>query len=755
MAKVAATVSGCTVWLRRHWFFIGSLALGLSLPILPIMRALDYPLSLLASPALATLSIILGILGGHGEGPPRRWLPDLTRVGAGSVVVAFPALVASVLSGAVCEPLYGLQFWLLGPFSSGVMGLVLGRSLRVFVRPGLALGLVPVLILVGPAIALAEFFWTPGVRFYGSLYGLYHGAIYDEAVFVEWPYLWLRIWNSVGAGALTLFICWRQRPTRPRLAFLLAAVLAWLTMTALGDHLGFVNRGARLDAELSGIHQTAHFDVRFTPGGRGEEWAPLVGADLEFRRTQVARFYGLKDPAQHITAYLYENSAQKARLMGAGRTSIAKPWLGQLHIHAHEVGGRLLHHELTHVMLAPLSASLLAMPTHSWGLPRPGLLEGAAVAAERGEGTLTTHQWAKAMRDIELLPDMPVMLESLSFWSQSSSRAYTACGSFVRFLVETRGPGPFARLYGGASYEEAYNESLDSLLRGWHGFLDGVSLVKEDLQLAEFAFSRPPVFHRQCPYAGGRCLEQARRLAGGKGPPAAVAPLAALGLRLTGSDLFLGQRLVRVLLAVDQTEAADALLELIRRAHPSPGEVANQALALIQADILWLSGATDRARDEYSALLDSAFARLVSPALEHRLALLVEDGPRDLTRLVTGAVTYQELPGILDHLEAQLETLLPAGRLQVVTTMARFPQLHQHALRLLLEIPRQGIPDSLRSSRETLALQLALVTGRLAVARETLGEQGRRGQTPPEREARIDWQERIDWLAGSTRNALP
>ncbi len=166
MRREAVTAEGCAAWLRRHWFLTGCLTVGVLMPILPIMRALDYPLSLLASPILATLSAILGIMG-YGPGiPPRRWFPDLARIGAGSALMALPAMVASLLSGAICEPLYGLLFWFLGPVSSGVMGMLLGRSLRAFVRPGLALGLVPVLLLTGPAIAVAEFIWTPGVRFY-------------------------------------------------------------------------------------------------------------------------------------------------------------------------------------------------------------------------------------------------------------------------------------------------------------------------------------------------------------------------------------------------------------------------------------------------------------------------------------------------------------------------------------------------------------------------------------------------------------
>lgn len=732
-------------WLRSVWLPALSLCCGALLLWPPLLRSIDYPLSLVAAPILATLAAILGVFDAHHRPLPQGLLRGLAQVAAGTAMMALPAALVSAISGAVCEPLYGLLFLLLGPFCSGLMGLVLGRAMATFLRPGLALAMVPLLLFASVAFALAEFLWTPGIRFYGTLYGLYHGAVYDETVFVEWPYVWLRAWNLCGAIALVAAVCGRERRERPMWMVSAVATVVWLGMGLASPGLGFVNSTTRLTDELSGVLTTPHYQLRFKPGGRAEEWALLMALDLEFRGRQIKEFYGLPEPSGPVKAFLYESPEHKASLMGAGQTSIAKPWLRQIHIHAQGVGGRLLHHELAHALLADATDSLLGMPANAVGIPRPGILEGAAVAVERGGGTLTTHQWARAMREVEMLPDMPSVLEELTFWSQSSSRAYIACGSFIRYLVETRGAAPFLTLYGGASFAEAYGLPLDALLTDWHRFLDQVTLADDDLELARFAFARPPVFQRQCPYAGGRCLLRAR-LAAAAGDPREVAANGAQGLRVTGVDLGLGRRLVRILLAVNATDEARAVLELMRRHHPDPGVVAEQALKLAQGDASWLEDRPLEAIESLASLDGSPFARLVFPAVEMRLALLAEQTPVPVRRLALGAAVRAELPALLAKAEEALGEVGPVGKLQIARTLATFPSRHRQALALCDPGLLLALPRELRWQGLLLRARLAVMAGELDLAREAAQELAGYAHNDARRELEKDWRERIEWL---------
>jgi hypothetical protein len=739
---------------RKDAVLLGiSLAAGIVAAFFPILRAVDYPLSLVGGPLLTLLMGVRGVLDGKGTEVWRTAVRRTALTAAAVALFALPAALASAFQDAVCEPLYGALFLVAGPFGSGVAAWAAGRLLGRWLRPAIALPLVPLLLLGSAAVAAAEFAFTPMVRFYGTFFGLYHGAIYDEAVFVEAPYLWLRAWNLAGVLAVLWLLdhfspggrsALRTRPWLHRSGGI-AAALAFVALTVLAPRLGIVATTGRLEGALDGKVAGDRIVVRFASGGRAAGLAPLVLADLEFRAGQIRRFYGLPEGDGIVTAWLYESPRHKAKWMGAGRTSIAKPWLGQLHVHTREVGGRLLAHELAHVLLAEAARSWLGMPVSDGLMPRPGILEGAAVAVERGEGVLTTHEWTRAMRDAEMLPDMALILEKPAFWRQASSRAYTACGSFVRFLVEQEGPRPFLEVYGGDSFERAYGRPVDALLDEWNGFLDGVPLAPDDVELARYVFARAPVFDRLCPYAGGRCIERVRRHVG-QGEGSAAAPIAARGVRTTHGDLATGQQLVRLLYAGGQTASGLALIELLARRNPEPGAVAENSLLLAESDGYWLLGEAEAAGEGFAALARSPFERWTRPAVELRRALARQPAHPAVLRLACGAVTTREVPGVLAELEGLEERLSPAERWVVGTVMARLPERSESAGRWLEQSVAELEDEPLRQAGVATLLRLSAFRRDLPAARTHLESLRQLAATRAEIEEATDWSERIDWL---------
>lgn len=620
---------------------------GITCCFVPVLQAVEYPLSLLLSLFSSVVFAVAGAVSEPGRGLASGMGRLAVLVVASVLAAVMPVAVASGMSGAVCEPAYGLLFILLGPICSGWMGATIGLVARLLIRRPLWASVAAVVAVAASLLVpLAEFYWTPAVRFYGTFFGLYHGAVYDEAVFVELPYLWLRLWNLCGAAALLLLLTgrnWRRWVGA-------ALAVCWVVLLISAGHLGFVSGRAPLEKALTETTTTPGFIIHSSARERTVALVPHLAEDLAFRADQIAEAFSLPERSDPIHVYLYDSAAQKGKLMGAGRTSIAKPWLGELHIHTHQVGDSLIAHELTHVMLATHADSLLGVPATWAVIPRPGIIEGAAVAVERGGHLLTVHQWTRAMRDVEKMPDMEAILEGLGFWRQSGSLAYTACGSFVRFLLDTYGPGSFVKLYGGATFQEAYGQPTADLLTQWNVYLDSVNVTEGDLELARFVFSRKAVFDRRCPYAGARCLVRGAQKAL-VGRPEAIYPLGLQAMTMTAQQFSLRSRFARLLLAWGrQSEALNLMTFEGRGEQEELGLTAQAARDLLIADVLWLSGEDEQARTAYEKLATGTSARWLGYGLELRRSLSRRPVPVQFKRLIVGAYVSSQRNGLVKPL---------------------------------------------------------------------------------------------------------
>jgi len=636
--------------------------LGIGCSLFRVTGVIDYPLSLVLSPLFWLLFVVWGAWPGRAVDPvdPGAWL----MLGATWLAsMAGPAVRSGL--GNVCEPIYGLAFMVLGPLFSGAAGMVAGWAVGRLVKRSLwRAGLLLLLLISGLLLVAAEFLLTPHVRFYGWFFGMYHGAIYDEAVRITWPYIWLRVKDSLWIlgivwllkGGAVEAAAGGEQVTRARRIVVATAFAGALCLLLLSPWLGFTASYVRLNEVLAERHSTEHFVVHTTPGGKAAAVAARVAEDLEFRLWQQEELFGVGAPVEPISVYLYESPGQKERLMGAGKTTIAKPWLGEMHLHSHKAGESLFAHELAHVLLADHADSLLGVPSDFGVLPRPGVMEGAAMAVERGGGRLTLHGWARAMRDIGRLPPLESILDGLSFWSYAGPVAYSASGSFIRYLLESRGSPPFLRLYGGAGFSEAYGEELGSLLEEWHGFLDGQEVSQADLLLAELAFKRPSVFEKVCPHAGARCVEKVRH-AVVRGEKSEALGYARRAMSLVEGDVRVGREVGTLLMAGDAVAEASELL-----GQWGPGEEVGGSLGLMlelwRLDALWLTGLSREANRGYLALQEEPDAR-VALGVELSWRVLLSGG-------ATSSITRRLLlvPMLPRELEQAVPELLGEGPLK-------------------------------------------------------------------------------------------
>lgn len=699
------------------------LLFGIGCSFVPLLRALEYPLSLVLSlfSSLVFAAAATRVTRTRPFGHAVTVLGVLVVISATAAIV--PVAIASLAASAVCEPAYGLLFIVLGPMCSACMAAVFGVAVgRLVKRPLLSAVVAMAAVVLSLLVPVAEFFWTPGVRFYGTFFGLYHGAVYDEAVFVEMPYVWLRLWNLAAVLAV-LFAVGLVGPRR-----WLSAVFAcaWVVLLVVSPRLGFVSSYIPLHSTLSSTLEAPGIVVHTAPGGRAEEVASHLARDLAFRSRQIDKLFGLPAREADIHVYLYDSPAQKARLMGAGRTSIAKPWLGELHIQTHEVGDTLVAHELAHVMLAGHADSLLGVPV-TWGfIPRPGIIEGAAVAVERGEGLLTVHQWARAMRDIDKMPDMEVILEGLGFWRQSGSLAYTACGSFVRFLLDARGAKPFAALYRGATLEEAYGEPLAGLLASWNLFLDSVTVADNDLELARFVFSRKAVFDRACPYAGARCLVRGAHAARG-GRPEVIYRMGLQAMTMTGGQFSLRSRFARLALAWGRPEDALNIMTFLGQgAEETLSLTAQSSRDVLVADVLWLAGEDEQAHAAYARLSSGPAADWLGSGLQLRHLLSARPTHVQFKRLLTGSYVRSQRhellkPPVLLHENKALSLLEQLALGLVLTARPTTWDLAAQMLSASLNSDLQ-LPQTL-AHEARFRLALALITlGRFKQAANVLAQ---------------------------------
>jgi tetratricopeptide (TPR) repeat protein len=432
-----------------------------------------------------------------------------TAAAAGLALAAtLPTFAAALLAGAIgaaCSLTAGMPWYAVLPAATAplaaAVGVVAGAA---FERRLPAALLYAAIVGAFTAAAAWPILTGPQVFFFHHLLGYLPGPLYDEALAVRPSLLHFRLVSLAWAAAFLGLAggLWRDGRLglpRPRPA-------AWV-LFALGA--GGVALGHAARFEL-GYEQSTESVARAL-GGRveGERCVLYHPRELpvdEVRRTlaecdlrvlQIEEYFGVSGSRPQV--FLHRSAAEKQRLVGAGGTQFAKPWLGQLHVDPRGFPHGVLKHELAHVVAAQLGRPPFGVTATALGLlPLPVLVEGAAVAADWHPGELTVHEEARALRDLGLAPPLPGLLSPRAFFAESHRRAYTYAGSFVRWLVDTRGREAFARLYRDGDFRAAYGVDVASLVTDFERYLDAVPLSEQARAVALRKFRRPAIFQRPC-----------------------------------------------------------------------------------------------------------------------------------------------------------------------------------------------------------------------------------------------------------------
>ena len=587
---------------------------AIALCFVPLFDLLGFEFSLAMALLVGPAAVHLGLRASSWAASARRAL---------ALLLAPLAIISlNALRVKSCNPWEGLRLYVLLPGAAAVLASGWGRAASLLLGPRLrALLAVLALGLVSVGLALWNFLSEPQISFWGAAYGWWPGALYDEALGVPDALGWSRLADLLLAGLLlamahNLVALRARRWCSALLLPLVAAGLPWGLLQLNRERLGFYQDRIGLEQSLGGRHQSERLVLYYPRGSYDEKELGSLVEDLSFRLDQVEAFFGLDPSSEPVRVYVYADRAQRRRLMGADRVSIAKPWLGEVHLLDPSYGDSVITHELAHVVAARFGPEPFGVPV-AWGLvPNMGLVEGAAVAAQWDQGQLTPHGWSAALRRLDLAPELSTVMSPAGFYGLAASRAYTVAGSFVRFLIDRYGPARFREAYRCGDLAAAYGRPAEQIFADWAEVVDSIELGEAENEHARLRFGRPSIFRRVC----AREVASVRREAScleARGLHGDAVALRERVCRYDPGDPGLLASLLRAQIRGQGWQAARwTAAKLLDHGSVS---LAMHASALEhQGDIDWLEGMRERARSRYeqAAALPVAAARHRSLAIK-------------------------------------------------------------------------------------------------------------------------------------------
>jgi tetratricopeptide (TPR) repeat protein len=454
---------------------------------------------------------------------PRTPLATLGRGVVLGLALAGIALLTALLHAVrvgICELWGALLYFVLTAGIGCVMG---GTWVAALVRrvriewPRRRAALAVVLSLLGPigcaAISVGRFVTSPMIFAYDPFVGYFSGTLYDTVIDAGSAMLTYRVGSFATVSAVALFASLLERredrpfglvldlrttATRGRALVALAATVASVGIIAFGSRLGHFSTGSSIAKDLGAEKRGIRCDVVY-PSTTREQEANLLVKDCDEEVAAVEKRLGAKGPAR-IRAFFFRDADDKKRLMGAAHTYLAKPWREEVYLQLSGYPHPVLGHELAHVIAGSFGRGPFKIAGDVGGLlPNPGLIEGMAVAASPDDEDLTDAQWARAMMQIGILPDMRSIF-SLEFLGGSSFKSYTLAGAFITWLGERFGFDVARAWYAGGDVTALTKLDWPALDKAFRDDLRKTPLPKEAESFARAKFAGPGIFGRKCPH---------------------------------------------------------------------------------------------------------------------------------------------------------------------------------------------------------------------------------------------------------------
>lgn len=609
---------------------------GIASAFAPLADHLGFEFALVLTLAAAFFAPAAGMAGARLA--PMRPL----RGAIAGIVVSLTALLIPIFIILVngfrrpsCDPWAGSTWILVLPVPAAFLAASLGAFTRSWSRSTRG----AVVKLVGLyAVSLAPGLWLlwagPGFFLFDHVFGYFPGPLYDEVVVLS-SSVWIWRALTLAWAAVALVGCVRE----PKW-MLAAAALALLTLGVelrFGSQIGLRSTDHSVSETLGAVHRIDDLEIHY-PREWSKQKLQQFSLDAAFRASQVREALGVPE-GERVRVWIYRSTEEKRRLTGAGRTSFAKPWRQEIHIHDMEHPHPVLRHELVHAYAGQLGAPPFGVPGGL--LPNSPLIEGLAVAFDTDAGGLTLAQWAKGMRQLGLAPDMEALLSTTGFFAAAPSRAYTYAGAFIRYLEQSRGRDAVLALYRTGNL--ASIDDPARLVASFEAWLDEVVVDEDEKATALRRYKRPSVFRRQCAREVSAVTEQAEAFSR-KGRPTEALAAWQKACLMEPDDPGLLRGLLRVALSLDNSELAESVTRQIF-AHEKTDDPLRASVLLELGDRAWKTGRLTLAQQAFS----------------EAAALVVDSATRRMAVAKTRAVSNPEQSSLLEPLLARgdsgLETL--------------------------------------------------------------------------------------------------
>jgi tetratricopeptide (TPR) repeat protein len=461
----------------------------------------------------------------------------------------------------------------------------------------------------GIVLSLWRFYNSPTIFAFDPFFGFFSGTLYDTVVEATGPLLTYRLGSAltlVSAAVLAAHLVKTEdgRPAlrnlhRPGVAlFGAATATASLMLVLEGWRLGHWQTAATITRDLGAQVAGARCDVVY-PRSMREEQARLFARDCDQQLKSIERYFEV-DNTGRLTAYLFQNAAEKRRLMGAGDTFIAKPWRHEVYLQAAGFPHPVLAHEIAHVVAASFGSGPFRIAGEWGGLkPNPGLIEGVAVAASPDEDVLEPMEWARAMLDLKLLPPLKQVF-ALGFLGENASKSYTVAGAFVGWVRGKFGAATVRKWYQGDALPKLTQASWADLEARFREHVEHISLPDAARAIAKARFDRPSVWGRKCPHAVDLYRKQAEE-AGGRGDYIEAMRTYERLLGTDPHDEGAQFDLAGCFMRRGDTKEAQKRLSALAGDESASRIIRNRALATL-ADLDLANGDTERAAQRYAQL---------------------------------------------------------------------------------------------------------------------------------------------------------
>jgi hypothetical protein len=466
------------------WMLAPAVALVLSIVLtqVPLFNTLGYESSLAMG---IVLPFFLGLLSATALSPAEKFSSALLTFLAPPLV-----MLVNMLFVRNCSYLEGLGFYVLSVGVGGLFAYSLMRFLKslnikftfvVYVSLYVGIILLP---------TLYRFYFTPQIFFFNHIFGFFSGAIYDDAIELEWRYVLFRT-ETLLLSAFLLLYSFREKFSRRDLIVLTICFFPLILPFELGsDEFGFTSSHTTLSQVLIPIDADGHWRMNIqTDSLTRKRTRDRLEAELHNLKKTLAL-----DSLPNISIFIYQNADEKRKYTGAENVEFTKTWRNEIHI-TEQSFPSTIRHELVHILFAQYGISGLGLSNSI------GLVEGIAVAFETPDFDWTLHELAAAILNNNLAPQrLESLLGSFGFWTGLGATNYTLMGSFVRYLIESYGIEKFKAVYADSDFMRAYNKPLSGLMLEWKEFL-ALQPVPPALDSAViYRHKRKTIFQTECPH---------------------------------------------------------------------------------------------------------------------------------------------------------------------------------------------------------------------------------------------------------------